>query len=91
MKRLAALIAVVGSIVFFGPGVGAEIDDVLADAGEVVRLWRQEDNLRIEVTAMSEENGGLGKAIRVRLMGGGSAEQQFIGIVRGVADVEMQR
>jgi hypothetical protein len=60
-------------------------------AGEVVRLWRQEDNLRIEVTAMSEENGGLGKAIRVRLMGGGSAEQQFIGIVRGVADVEMQR
>ena len=60
-------------------------------AGEVVRLWRQEDNLRIEVTAMSEENGGLGKAIRVRLMGGDSAEQQFIGIVRGVADVEMQR
>jgi hypothetical protein len=60
-------------------------------AGEVVRLWRQEDNLRIEATAMSEENGGLGKAIRVRLMGGGSAEQQFIGIVRGVADVEMQR
>ena len=60
-------------------------------AGEVVRLWRQEENLRIEVTAMSEENGGLGKTIRVRLMGGDSAEQQFIGIVRGVADVEMQR
>lgn len=60
-------------------------------AGDVVRLWRQEDNLHIEMTAMSEENGGLGKAIRVRLMGGGSAEQQFVGIVRGVADVEMQR
>jgi Chaperone for flagella basal body P-ring formation len=60
-------------------------------AGEVVRLWRQEENLRIEMTAMSEENGGLGKVIRVRLMGSNSEEQQFIGIVRGVADVEMQR
>lgn len=59
-------------------------------AGEIVRLWRQEDNLRIEVTAMSEENGGLGKAIRVRLIGADSAERQFIGIVRGVADVEMR-
>jgi Chaperone for flagella basal body P-ring formation len=60
-------------------------------AGDVVRLWRQEDNLRIEMTAMSEESGGLGKAIRVRLVGGDSSERQFVGIVRGVADVEMQR
>jgi hypothetical protein len=60
-------------------------------AGDVVRLWRQEDNLRIEMTAMSEESGGLGKAIRLRLIGTASAEQQFIGIVRGVADVEMRR
>jgi hypothetical protein len=60
-------------------------------AGDVVRLWRQEDNLRIEMTAMSEENGGLGKAIRVRLVGSDAVERQFIGIIRGVADVEMQR
>jgi hypothetical protein len=60
-------------------------------AGEVVRLWWQEDNLRIEMTAMSEENGGLGKVIRVRMMGGDSAEREFVGIVRGVADVEMRR
>jgi Chaperone for flagella basal body P-ring formation len=60
-------------------------------AGEVVRLWWQEDNLRIEMTAMSEENGSLGKVIRVRLMGGDSAERQFVGIVRGIADVEMRR
>ena len=60
-------------------------------AGEVVRLWWQEDNLRIEMTAMSEENGGLGKVIRVRLVGSDSAERQFVGIVRGVADVEMRR
>ncbi|HMH14639.1 MAG TPA: flagella basal body P-ring formation protein FlgA [Edaphobacter sp.] len=60
-------------------------------AGDVVRLWRQEDNLRIEMTGMSEENGGLGKAIRVRLVGSDAVERQFIGIIRGVADVEMQR
>jgi hypothetical protein len=60
-------------------------------AGDVVHLWRQEDNLRIEMTAMSEESGGLGKAIKLRLIGADSAEQQFIGIVRGVADVEMRR
>jgi Chaperone for flagella basal body P-ring formation len=60
-------------------------------AGDVVRLWRQEDNLRIEMTAVSEESGGLGKAIRMRLVGGDSAEREFIGVVRGVADVEMQR
>ena len=63
----------------------------LVHAGEVVRLWRQEENLRIEVTAMSEESGGLGKKIRVRLIGSDSSEMQFVGIVRGIADVEMQR
>jgi hypothetical protein len=60
-------------------------------AGDVVCLWKQEDNLRIEMTAISKESGGLGKAIRLRLLGVDSAEQQFIGIVRGVAEVEMWR
>src|SRR5204862_3635455 len=34
---VAALVAVVGGVVFRRAGVGAEIDDVLAQAGEVVR------------------------------------------------------
>jgi hypothetical protein len=71
---------------------GGRKDDVpVVRAGDVVRLWWQEDNLRIEMTAMSEENGGLGKVIRVRMLGGDSAERQFVGVVRGVADVEMRR
>jgi Chaperone for flagella basal body P-ring formation len=64
-------------------------------AGDIVRLWSQEEYLRIEVTAVSEQNGGLGKNVRVRLLRPNSAEahaeQQFVGVVRGPNDVEMQR
>jgi hypothetical protein len=60
-------------------------------AGDIVRLWKQEANLRIQMAARSEESGELGKTIRVRLIGGDSAEHQFVGIVRGVGDVEINR
>jgi hypothetical protein len=63
-------------------------------AGDTVRLWRRENKLRIEVAAVAEESGGLGKSIRVRLVRAGmegQAERQMVGVVRGPADVEMQR
>ena len=63
-------------------------------AGDVVRLWRQEKLLRIEVSGVSEESGGLGKTIRVRLLHRNTDDQsipeQLSGIVRGPSDVEMQ-
>jgi hypothetical protein len=63
-------------------------------AGDVVRLWRQESFLRIEIAGVSEESGGLGKTIRVRLLHRNTDEQsipeQFSGIIRGPLDVEMQ-
>ena len=63
-------------------------------AGEVVRLWRQENFIRIQVAGVSEESGGLGKTIRVRLLHRNADDQsipgQFSGIVRGPSDVEMQ-
>ena len=66
----------------------------LVRAGDIVELWRQEDLLRIEVSGVAEQNGGLGQSIRVRLLrrngSGQSAEEQFSGTVRGPADVEMQ-
>jgi hypothetical protein len=62
--------------------------------GDIVRLWKQEDLLRIEVAGVSEENGGLGKTIRVRLLRQNAGDQmnqeRFSGIVRGPSDVEMQ-
>ncbi|MEO6816003.1 MAG: flagella basal body P-ring formation protein FlgA [Edaphobacter sp.] len=67
----------------------------LVHAGDIVHLWRQENLLRIEVTGVAEESGRLGKLIRVRLLrrdtDDQSIEEQFTGIVRGPADVEMQR
>jgi hypothetical protein len=63
-------------------------------AGDVVRLWRQESFLRIEVAGVSEESGGLGKTIRVRLLHRNTDDQsipeRFSGVVRGPLDVEMQ-
>jgi hypothetical protein len=67
---------------------------LLVRAGDVVRLWRQESLLRIEVAGVSEESGGLGKTIRVRLLHRSTDDQsipeQFSGVIRGPANVEMQ-
>lgn len=74
---------------------GPEISPFVAviHAGDVVRLWRREDLLRIEVTGVAEESGGVGKKIRVRLLrrsaDSQAKEEQFTGIVRGPSDVEM--
>ena len=66
----------------------------LVRAGDVVELWRQEDLLRIEVSGVAEQSGSMGETIRVRLLrragSNQSAEEQFNGVVRGRADVEMQ-
>jgi hypothetical protein len=66
----------------------------LVRAGEVVRMWRQEKLLRMEFAGVSEESGGLGKTIRVRLLRRSTDDQsipeQFSGIIRGPSDVEMQ-
>jgi len=60
-------------------------------AGDIVRLWSAEERLRIEVAAVAEESGGLGKTIRMRFMRTDAVEQQMIGIIRGPLDVEMSR
>jgi hypothetical protein len=63
-------------------------------AGDFVRLWRQEGLLRIEVAGVSEESGGLGKTIRVRLLHRSTDDQsipkRLTGVIRGTSDVEMQ-
>jgi hypothetical protein len=62
--------------------------------GDFVRLWRQEGILRIEVAGVSEESGGLGKTIRVRLLHRSTDDQsipkRLSGVIRGPSDVEMQ-
>jgi hypothetical protein len=60
----------------------------------MVQLWRRESLLRIEVVGISEESGGLGKTIRVRLLPRNTDDQavpeQVSGVVRGPSNVEMQ-
>jgi hypothetical protein len=71
---------------------GTQADPVVR-AGEIVRLWRQGALLRIEAAGVSEENGGLGKAIRVRLLRRNTDDQsvsELSGIVRGPSNVEIQ-
>jgi hypothetical protein len=62
-------------------------------AGDIVRLWRQEDLLRIEVTGVAEQSGGIGKTIRVRVlrrsMDDRPEQEELRGIVRGPSNVEM--
>jgi Chaperone for flagella basal body P-ring formation len=62
-------------------------------AGDIVRLWRQEGFLRLEIAGVSEENGRLGNTIRVRLLRSNTDDQstpkQFSGIVRGPSNVEI--
>jgi hypothetical protein len=63
-------------------------------AGDPVRLWKQEDLLRIEIAGISEESGNLGNKIRVRLLHRNTDDQamqeEFSGIIRGPSDVELQ-
>ena len=74
--------------------VASPLSIPVVHAGDIVRLWRQEDLLRIEVVGVSQESGGLGKAIRVRLLrqntDNQAIQEQLSGIVRGPSDVEMQ-
>ena len=63
-------------------------------AGDVVQLWGIQGDLHIEVAAMAEQSGGMGKTIRVRLMQretlGPQIQEQFDAVVRGPHDVEMK-
>lgn len=62
-------------------------------AGDIVRLWRQEDFLRLEIAGVSEQNGRLGNTIRVRLLRSNTDDQstpeQLSGVVRGPSNVEI--
>jgi hypothetical protein len=62
--------------------------------GDIVRLWKQENLLRIDAAGISEENGSPGKTIRIRLLDrdidSQSSQKQLFGIIRGPSDVEMQ-
>jgi len=71
-----------------------QVPFTIVHAGDLVQLWRQEEDLRIEVAGRAEENGVLGSRIRVRLVRSGfdvGKEETWIGVVRGPTEVEITR
>ena len=63
-------------------------------SGDVLRLWKREEFLRIAVVGVAEENGELGRTIRVRLARRSSndspIEEHLLGIVRGPSSAEIR-
>jgi Chaperone for flagella basal body P-ring formation len=66
----------------------------LVHVGDRVTLWSVEPNLRLQLAAVAEENGAVGERIRLSIPGAGwggdGAAQTVRGVVRGVAEVEME-
>lgn len=64
-------------------------------AGDAVELWSRQGDLRIEMAAVAEQSGGIGETVRVRLMQrqtlGAQPEREFVAVVRGPRDVEMEQ
>lgn len=63
-------------------------------AGDLVQMWSQEQNLRIEAAGRAEETAAAGSRVRVRLLHTGfdlGEEQTLVGIVRGPGNVEIRR
>ncbi|HEY0163250.1 MAG TPA: flagella basal body P-ring formation protein FlgA [Edaphobacter sp.] len=61
-------------------------------AGDLVQLWGQQRNLRIEVAGKAEESGATGNRVRVRLLRTGletGEPRALTGIVRGPGNVEI--
>jgi hypothetical protein len=75
--------------------VGSSESPVVVHPGDIVRLWKEEGLLRIDVAGVSEESGGVGKTIRVRLLPVKSesptSPEELLGVVRGPLNVEIQR
>jgi uncharacterized lipoprotein YajG len=66
----------------------------LIRAGETVTVVRQENNLRIEVVGVAEQNGRFGNLVRIRLAKIGidvaQTPKEIVAVVSGRAIVEMQ-
>jgi hypothetical protein len=62
--------------------------------GDRVRLWRNERNVRIEMSAIADGSGGVGDEVRLRIPGSGvdgDTGWRVSGIVQGPGDVEMEQ
>lgn len=81
-----------------GPaGTGAiapPVQPFLVHAGERVRLWSQDEMVRIEMSGVAEQSARSGESVMVQIArqndGAGMTVETLSGIVRGPGDVEME-
>jgi hypothetical protein len=78
------------------PNVAAAVvQPLLVRAGEPVRLWMQDETVRIETSGVAEQSARSGERVTVRIThqtdDAGLTVQRITGIVRGAGDVEMER
>jgi len=75
--------------------VAAALGPLLVHAGESVMLWRQTENVRIEMVGVAEQSARIGDQVVVRSTqqtdDAGLTVQRINGTVRGAGDVEMER
>jgi hypothetical protein len=68
---------------------------LLVHAGEQVRLWSQDESVRIEMSGEAERSARGGERVMVRVTrqseDAGLTVQEIAGTVRGPGDVEMER
>lgn len=79
---------------FLKGDVSAQSPFPVVHAGDLVQLWSQEQNFRIEIAGRVEQNGAAGNKVRVRMLHSGfdaGQTQTTIGIVRGPGNVEILR
>jgi Chaperone for flagella basal body P-ring formation len=76
-------------------GQGQPAAALAVRAGEAVRLWHRESDMAIDLAAIAEENGAVGKTVRVRVVlrseFGQRTEEELTGVVRGPREVELVR
>ena len=75
------------------PGVAPARPSVaIIHYGDRVRLWRNEQNVRIEMSAIAEGSAAAGDEVKLRIPGSGvdgDSGWRVVGIVHGSGDVEM--
>jgi hypothetical protein len=71
------------------------VQPMLVKAGDVVRLWMQDQAVRIEMTGVADRSAHQGERITVQVTRhddeAGLNVQHIAGIVSGVSEVEMER
>jgi len=92
--------AAVPASLLFGDGAAVAVmpSAPMVRSGDHVVLWSEQQNLRLQLNAVVEENGGVGDRVRLHLAGrssehwgGDPGSRPIFGVVRGPGEVEMER